>query len=103
MDPKSELVRLLEERSLSHPERRQRRLRRIPGPVITAALEKSWQHCGSPDPLTLTRDEYVALSLGWLPGELEQLLQFFESKGRSRADIKLTPVRIIDRSPSGAK
>ena len=94
---------LLEERTLSHRERRQRRLRRIPGPVVMAAPEKGWQHRHRSDPLTLTRDEYVALSLGWLPGELEQLLQFFESKGRSRADITLTPVRIIDKSPSGAK
>ena len=103
MDPRSELVLLLEERTLSHRERCKRRLQRIPGPVIMAALEKSWSHSHDSGPLILTREEYIAVSFGSLPEELEQELQFMESKGRSRADIPLTPVRIIDGPPREAK
>jgi hypothetical protein len=103
VDPRSELVLLLEERILPPRERRRRRLRRIPGPVRVLALEKCWWHRHDSGPLVLTREEYVALSFGALPEELEELLQLQESQGRSRAEIGLTPVRIIDGKASAGR
>ena len=44
MDPRSELVLLLEERTLSHLEGRKRRMQRIPSAVRMAALEKAWKN-----------------------------------------------------------
>ena len=69
MDPKSELVTLLEERTRSHFERRRRRLQRIPLSVVPVALEKDRKG----EPLTL--QEYIASHLGFMPGELERLEQ----------------------------
>jgi hypothetical protein len=97
---REELVTLLVERTRPPRERRQRRLERIPGPVSLAAHEKAWWHRDASGPLVLTREEYIAVSFGYLPEELEQLLQLLESKGRNRADIKLTRVRIIDGTPT---
>jgi len=44
VDPRSELVLLLEERTLSHLEGRKRRMQRIPSAVRMAALEKAWKN-----------------------------------------------------------
>jgi hypothetical protein len=74
--PRSELVMLLEERTLSHGERRKRRLQRIPWPVRMSALEKGWKR-----DKRLTREEWIVLHWGWVPEEREQLIQFFESTG----------------------
>jgi len=95
VDLRSELVTLLEERTLSHRERRKRRLQQIPGPVTMAALEKMWNHRDRQEPLPLTRDEYIVISFGWLPEEQEQMIQFAESKGCPRAEQHLQRVQII--------
>ena len=67
MDPRSELVMLLQERTLSNFERRKRRLQRIPMDVVVSGVTKARK--GEP----LTREEYVASHLGFLPGERERL------------------------------
>jgi hypothetical protein len=79
MTPREELVTLLEERTLSHFERRKRRLQRIPWPVRVSALRK-----GRERDQRVTREEWIVLHLGWVPEEREQMIQFFESRGYSR-------------------
>jgi hypothetical protein len=76
MTPKEVLVMLLEERTLSHFERRKRRLERIPWPVRSSALRKGWARDKH-----VTREEWIVLHLGWVPEEREQMIQFLESKG----------------------
>ena len=44
MTAREELVLLLEERTLSHFERRKRRLARIPSSVRISALRKAWKN-----------------------------------------------------------
>jgi hypothetical protein len=62
---KEELVRLLEERSLSNFERRKRRLQSIPLDILPEALNRAR------DGLPLTREQYIASHVGFLPGEME--------------------------------
>jgi hypothetical protein len=63
-EEKEELIRLLEERTLSNWKRRKRRLQSIPVEVIVEALKK--ERTGKP----LTREQYIAANLGFLPGEI---------------------------------
>jgi hypothetical protein len=79
MTPKEELVTLLEERTLSHFERRKRRLQRIPMTVTVSAIRKGWER-----DKRVTREEWIVLHLGWVPEEREQMIQFLESRGYSR-------------------
>lgn len=58
-----ELLRLLEERTLSNWDRRKRRLERVPLDVAAEALIKARR--GEP----LTEEEFIAANLGFLPGE----------------------------------
>jgi hypothetical protein len=60
---KEELVMLLEERTLSNFERRKKRLEAIPLKVVCEAFELI--HRGMP----VTLEHFVALNLGFLPGE----------------------------------
>jgi hypothetical protein len=76
VDPRSELVALLEERTRSHFERRKRRLQRIAGPVRMSALEKGWK-----GDKRVTREEWIVLHFGWVPEEREHMISFFESRG----------------------
>ncbi len=62
---KQELVRLLEARALSNFERRKRRLQAIPLDVVAQALARARRG------LPLTTEEYIAVNLGFLPGERE--------------------------------
>jgi hypothetical protein len=64
MTPREELVTLLEERTLSHFERRKRRLQRTPWPVTVSALRKSWAR-----DKRVTREEWIVLHVGWAPEE----------------------------------
>ena len=64
MPYKIELVRLLEEGTLSNWERRKQRVKRIPLNVAAAGLIKARK--GEP----LTEQEYIASHLGFLPGEI---------------------------------
>jgi len=89
MTAREELVMLLEERTLSHFERRKRRLARIPSSVRSSALRKAWKnrHCWEKEGqerLRVTRDEWIVLHLGWLPEEREKLIEFMESRGYKR-------------------
>ena len=79
MTPREELVTLLEERTLSHFERRKRRLQRIPWPVTLSAIRKGWA-----GDKRVTREEWIVLHAGWIPEEREHMIQFFESRGYSR-------------------
>ena len=63
-EERMELVRLLEERTLSDWERRKRRLESIPIEVTAEALTRA--RFGKP----LTREQYIASHLGFLPGEM---------------------------------
>ena len=68
MGPRSELVMLLEERTLPHFERRRRRLQQIPGPVRLSAIRKAWEARHTQEkPLRVTREEWIVLHLGWVP------------------------------------
>jgi hypothetical protein len=68
---KEELVRLLEERTLSNFERRKRRLQSIPLDILPEALNRAR------DGLPLTREQYIASHVGFLPeeGEMEKSLR----------------------------
>jgi hypothetical protein len=70
MTHKLELVRLLQERTLSNWERRKRRLERIPLAVAAEALIKARK--GEP----LTEQEYIASHLGFLPGEIPKAAEY---------------------------
>lgn len=63
MTLKAELLALLQERTLTHWERRKRRLERIPIEVVVTAVVR----CRKGLPLTV--EQYVASHLGFLPGE----------------------------------
>jgi hypothetical protein len=76
VDPRSELVMLLEGANANALERRKRRLQRIAGPVRMSALEKGWKR-----DKRVTREEWIVLHFGWVPEEREQLIQFMESTG----------------------
>ena len=66
---KEELVRLLEVRTMSSFERRKRRLQSIPLDLLPEALNRAR------DGLPLTKEQYIASHLGFLPGEMEEELQ----------------------------
>ena len=83
---REELVMLLEERTLSHFERRRRRrrLQTIRPDVRVPALQRA--RTGKP----LTLEEYVAVNLGFLPGEcpLELWVRRRSRKGTARGPQK---------------
>ena len=70
MPYKIELVRLLEEGTLSNWERRKQRVKRIPLDVAAGALIKARK--GEP----LTEQEYIASHLGFLPGEAPKTAEY---------------------------
>jgi len=86
MKPRKELVMLLEERTLSHFERRKRRMQRIPMSVVVSAITKGRKRGRTPgsNDRPLTREEWIVLYAGWVPEEREQLIQFMESRGYKR-------------------
>jgi hypothetical protein len=67
MTLKHELVRLLQEITLSNWERRKRRLEGIPPEVAAQGMIKAMK--GQP----LTLEEYIGANLGFLPGERERI------------------------------
>ena len=77
MTLKHELVRLLQEITLSNWERRKRRLERIPAAVAAEGMLKAQKG----EPLTL--EEYIGANLGFLPGEREAL-ETLRSKERQK-------------------
>jgi hypothetical protein len=79
MTAREELVMLLEERTLSHFERRKRRLQRISWPVTLSAIRNGWE-----SDRRVTREEWIVIHMGWVPEEREQLIRFFESRGYKR-------------------
>jgi len=79
MNLRQELAALLEERTLSHFERRKRRVARIPWSVRVSAPKKSRE-----GDQRVPREEWIVLHRGWVPEERKQLIQFFESKGDKR-------------------
>ena len=95
MDARSELVMLLEERTLSHFERRKRRLQRIPWPVTLSAIRKGWAR-----DKRVTREECIVLHAGWIPEEREHMIQFFESRGYARC--RNCGRRVVSDGPYGS-
>ena len=66
-DLKEELARLLEVRTMPNFERRRRRLEGVPLDMVAEALNRA--RFGLP----LTKEQYIASHLGFLPGELEEV------------------------------
>ena len=79
MDLRLELVMLLEEKTLSPFERRRRRLESIRPGVLVPALQKA--RTGKP----LNLEEYVAVNLGFLPGECPRELWVRRGSGKGTA------------------
>src|SRR5215472_2198018 len=86
MTLRQELAALLEVHTLSHFERRKRRLRRIPWSVTVSGARgwknRRWWEKAGLERVRVTRDEWIVLHLGWLPEEQEQMIQFLISKTR---------------------
>ena len=61
---KRELIHLLEYRTLSDFERRKRRLQAIPMSIVGDAIERAHKS------LPLTTEQYIAVNLGFLPGQI---------------------------------
>lgn len=81
-DEKIELIQLLEERTLSDFERRKRRMRAAESRLwgvdgksqpILSGLAELWAKTRKRQPLT--RDEYIVVNFGLLPGEIPPMVE----------------------------
>jgi len=98
MNPRLELVMLLEERRLSNFEGRKRRLSRISVEVAASGMLKLKANRGEP----LTLEEYIGSHWGFLPGEWEHRERFLSSASPEPAPARPLSAAAIEAAPDHA-